>query len=44
MMPDPVRRHVIAWQSVEILRGLIRRHLPEGERVMPRIREADDDP
>jgi hypothetical protein len=29
MMPDSVRRHAIAWQSVEILRGLIRRHLPE---------------
>jgi hypothetical protein len=29
MMPDPVRRRVIAEQSVEILRGLIRRHLPE---------------
>lgn len=28
-MPDPMRPHVIAEQSVEILRGLIRRHLPE---------------
>lgn len=28
-MPDPARRRVIAWQSAEILRLLIRRHLPE---------------
>jgi hypothetical protein len=26
-MPDRVRRRVIAWQSVEILTGLIRRRL-----------------
>jgi hypothetical protein len=26
-MPDKVRRHVVAQQSVEILTGLIRRHL-----------------
>ena len=29
MMPASVRQHAIAWQSVEILRGLIRRYLPE---------------
>jgi len=28
-MPDPVRRQLIASQSAEILRVLIRRHLPE---------------
>ena len=28
-MPDRMRRHVIAWQSVEIMRALIRRHLPD---------------
>ena len=30
-MPDHVRPHVIAKRSEEILRGLVRRHLPHEE-------------